>query len=313
MATQTTYELQAYYAGLLINQYLQQPNAYATIEATTTPILIPQVSTQSIIFSLVPTSGAFVLSYNGNATSSIAWNASAATIQTDLRLLSGLGSVTVTGSIASLSLIVTFIGVTPPAIPLLATTNTLLASTAAVGIVITETDLTIPLAVQNAFNFIQGSPIAVGAQLDVIGKYAGVSRTAQGFTADITLNDADFTNLILLAIFQNSNGSSLYDIQLFINNFVAGGLLVFDNKNMTMTYYVSTTFASENLLQVLIKEGLLPQPMTVYLYIIYAPIINAFFSFRTYTQATVNGSPFNSYLSYDQMWPWLDYTDSIQP
>jgi hypothetical protein len=42
-----------------------------------------------------PTSGGYTLSYNGLPTSSIAYNATAATIQTALALLSGIGTVTV--------------------------------------------------------------------------------------------------------------------------------------------------------------------------------------------------------------------------
>lgn len=45
-----------------------------------------------------PTSGGYTLSYNGFTTSSIAHNASAATIQTALALLSGIGTVTVTAT-----------------------------------------------------------------------------------------------------------------------------------------------------------------------------------------------------------------------
>lgn len=66
---------------------------------------------QTITLSGVAASGAFKLSFAGNSTTSIAWNDSASTIQTKLRLLAGLSAVTVAGSISSQSLVVTMTGV----------------------------------------------------------------------------------------------------------------------------------------------------------------------------------------------------------
>src|SRR5580698_7191754 len=103
----TTLELLQYYASLLIFQYLSKPKAYGTIEAVVQGMIMPQTTTQSITFSIAPTTGTFVLSYNGNNTVTINWNDSVSTIQSDLQALSGLASVTVSGSIASLQLVVT--------------------------------------------------------------------------------------------------------------------------------------------------------------------------------------------------------------
>ena len=213
----TTLELLEYYADLLILQYNGKPNASGTIETFANPIIMPQTSTQTIEFSSEPDSGAFTLTYDDVATASIAYNDNAAAIQTKLRAVTGLSSVTVTGSIAS-GLTVTFTGVTPPALLLVEGTNTLQDGSDDVTITITETDLTLPLAVQNGYN-LTGDDTAIGDQLDVIGKYAGVSRSGQGFSTNITLDDADFLQLIRAAIVQNSSGSSLYDIQALIAEF----------------------------------------------------------------------------------------------
>lgn len=56
---------------------------------------------QTIEFEEAPASGTFKLSYNGNDTTALAFNASASAIQTALRLVTGLSQVLVTGSIAS--------------------------------------------------------------------------------------------------------------------------------------------------------------------------------------------------------------------
>jgi hypothetical protein len=84
-----------------------------------------QVAVQNINLPAIPASGAFILNYGMLATSSIAFGASGATIQTDLRALSGLTTVTVAGSIASQNLTVTFTGVSGPATLLTITSDTL--------------------------------------------------------------------------------------------------------------------------------------------------------------------------------------------
>jgi hypothetical protein len=221
----TPLQLLNYYANLLILQYLQKPKAYATAQAVATPTLLPQTTVQAIAFSGTAASGAFVLNYTPFGvnqttlpTSSIAWNASASTIQSDLQALSGLGSVTVSGSIAA-GLVVTFTGV-PPVAPLLTVTSNTLATSGSVAITltVTQTDITLPLALQNAFN-LTGSNIASGVQLQVLGKYAGVFRTVGLSTGAITLSDADFLTLIQFAILKNSAGSSLATIQALLFEF----------------------------------------------------------------------------------------------
>lgn len=61
----------------------------------------PAPAVQSIGFSGTSASGAFVLTFNGHATASIAWNANLVTIQADIVAVSGLSKVTVSGSIAA--------------------------------------------------------------------------------------------------------------------------------------------------------------------------------------------------------------------
>lgn len=170
-----------------------------------------------------------------------------------------------------------------------------------------------PAAVMNAFNLLGGSP-AVGVQLDVLGKYAGVTRSGVGFTGPITLSDADFLSLIQLAVLTNSAGSSLSTIQALLAQFFPNEILVFDYQNMQMSYLISSTIGSQDLVQLVVSEGLLPKPMGVSLAsVIYAPVIDAFFGFRTYALPAHNVSPFNDYASYQMDWPWLSYGDAIGP
>ena len=311
MATSTTLEVQKYYPDLLILQYLGQPKAYSHIKALCTPVLMPQTSTQTISFALAPDSGTFVLSYNGNDTAAINWDDPNATIQSKLQAVTGLGSVTVEGEIADLLLIITFVDVTAPALLLELGTNSLDSSGTPVIPEIVETDLTLPLAVQDAFNLTDGN-IAVGDQLDIIGKYVGVERSGFGFETVITLDDTDYLTLIFFGIIRNSAQSSLSAIQDLINQFFASYMLVFDYKDMTMSYLISSSLGSQDLIQMVVTQNLLPRPMAVGIrVIIYAPIIDMFFGFRTYTLPAYNASPFNDYTDYQLVWPWLSYQDAI--
>lgn len=58
-------------------------------------------ATQTITFSATAASGAYTLTFGGNTTSSISWNATLATIQNDINAVTGMANVTVTGSLAS--------------------------------------------------------------------------------------------------------------------------------------------------------------------------------------------------------------------
>jgi hypothetical protein len=306
----TTLELVDYYASLLILQYHGSPANAGAIKTIVTPVIMAQTSVQDVLFSLVPTTGTFTLGYNGNFSAAINWNDSAATVQTKLQAVSGLGAVTVSGSIASKTLSVTLAGIVPPAQSLSLGANSLLATATPVEITIEEVDEILPLAVQDGFN-LTGANTAVGAQLDILGKYAGVTRTGQGFTSQITLSDSDFLTLIRMAIIKNSAGSSLATIQSFLQQFFPGQILVFDYKLMRMSYFITTGLGSPDLVQLFVSERLLPVPMAVGVSIIYTPVIDQFFQFRTYEAPAILGNPFNDYASYQTTWPWLSYANAV--
>ncbi len=88
-----------------------------------------QVAVQTISFlggTGVATAGAFTLQYGAfGPTASLPYTATASDIQTALRALTGLSTITVTGSIASGTLIVTFTGVSGAATLLTVPSNTL--------------------------------------------------------------------------------------------------------------------------------------------------------------------------------------------
>lgn len=65
---------------------------------------------QTLTFDVVPTAGAYKLSYGSETTGSLAYDADAAAIQVALRLLTGLSAVTVTGDYSA-GFVITFVGV----------------------------------------------------------------------------------------------------------------------------------------------------------------------------------------------------------
>lgn len=92
-----------------------------------------------VAFSAVPDSGVFQLTYGGNATANINFNATAAQVQAALRLVSGLSAVTVSGNFTS-GFTTTFNGLTSPT-AITVTTNTLL-----IGVTAVTPTVTIPVA-----------------------------------------------------------------------------------------------------------------------------------------------------------------------
>ena len=150
----------------------------------------------------------------------------------------------------------------------------------------------LPQQVQDAFTL----GTAVGVQLDVLGKYAGVTRYGYGLTGNpITLDDPDYTKLIQLAITQNNAGSSLSDIQDLIYQNFANEIFVYDSANMQMSYLITSSVGGLPLVEMFITKGLLPKPMGVTLAsIIYVPN-QSLFGFSSYSSDFTSWSSSTNY------------------
>jgi hypothetical protein len=97
----------------------------------------PQDAVLTISFSGTAASGNFTLNFNGVATSVIAWNATLATITADILAVTGMGAVSVTGSIAA-GLVITQTGVLGSILACTVTANTL-QTAGSVAITVTPT------------------------------------------------------------------------------------------------------------------------------------------------------------------------------
>lgn len=93
---------------------------------------------QTITFDTVPDGGAWKITYGGNESGELAFNANAAAVQTALRLLAGLSTVTVAGDYTT-GLAVTMTGVVGDASALSVTSNTLVTGATPVTPTVTET------------------------------------------------------------------------------------------------------------------------------------------------------------------------------
>lgn len=116
--------------------FSQQPNILAGGGAL---IVIPFVEAeQTLTFSGVAASGTFVFNYGGHASAAINWNDTVSQIQTKIQAMTGLSAATVTGSIASEALVVSFNGIYGP-LSLATITSNSLATSAPASITVTVT------------------------------------------------------------------------------------------------------------------------------------------------------------------------------
>lgn len=122
---------------------------------------------------------------------------------------------------------------------------------------------------------------AVGPQLDVIGKYAGVSRLVRTFTTQVELNDDDYRILIKIKIALNYGGASLKDVDDVLHAGLADILRVYDYENMHISYSLDADAGSLDLAQAMVREGFLPRPMGVQIgSLTYLPSGTKLFGFR---------------------------------
>jgi uncharacterized phage protein gp47/JayE len=140
---------------------------------------------QHITFSAVPTSGSWFLQFNNQVTASLAFNITAAALQTALNLLTELVGVTVTGDFTA-GFTITYAGaagsIPQPLIAVV--TNTLLISSTAITTTITRTTTGIPQGVTDATCTVQGAIPAPAYSL------TGITTPVTGLTSVLNIVDA---------------------------------------------------------------------------------------------------------------------------
>lgn len=121
-------------AYTITNSGIITPLTYSTTANT-----LQRNGTSLVEFDTVPDEGVFQLSYGGNPTADIDFDATAADVQTALRLVAGLSAVTVSGDF-TVGFTITFVGVVSP------TAITMPVNTLETATVPVTPTITIPIA-----------------------------------------------------------------------------------------------------------------------------------------------------------------------
>lgn len=151
---------------------------------------------------------------------------------------------------------------------------------------------TLPQAIINGFNI----STAAGVQLDILGKYIGLSRKTKSLIGDSQtniLNDSQYRNLLKLKLIKNCRFSSTSQIKSALYRDFPNSIRVYDNRDMTFDYQLSEFW--EDLLNVIVEEDLLPTPMGIgYTAVIVEDLLQVY-GFSDY--GGLNDNP-NGYSSY---------------
>ena len=137
-------------AKMATNVFAQSPNILTGNGSLIVIPLLKNISAvtavQKLSFDSVPTVGSYKLGFGGNYTTALAFNADAAAVQVALRLLTGLGSVTVTGDTTA-GFVVTLAGVSGPAALITISENSL-QNASGFDVFITASTTTVGVAAQ---------------------------------------------------------------------------------------------------------------------------------------------------------------------
>ena len=206
----------------------------------------------------------------------------------------------------------------------------------------------LPLAVQNAFDI----KTAEGAQLDILGKYIGISRKVAveldrpyyrfalsesydpmaplvGFidSADVEINagsvwykttyatesfyemtDYQYRTMLMLKIVLNNSDNTLKSIDETLFQFFGSDLVLWDNKDMTLSYAINP--AAQSTITLAYNLGLIPKPQGVGILGIWKNY-GALFAFADSSEENGNITGFSdSTVGFNDQ-HWLDSSDKI--
>lgn len=205
-------------------------------------VILMKSASQRLALSGVPASGAFTLAFGGNTTTSLAFGATANTIQSALQLLPGLSNATVTGSLASQTLNVALGGVygaAPASITIPTNTLQTSGSTAITFTVTTPTaGESVATAITRVTSLIQFFGVMVTETVEVIGgtDLQAAAAVIEGFSGGkiafwVSNTEANIQPGGLLSAFvtgtQNHNRGLYYGDQTVVGNIPGINALIF--------------------------------------------------------------------------------------
>lgn len=228
-------------------------------------VILRHVGTQTLTFSADATGGAFEIEFNGNTTSSLAWDATANDVQTALQALPGLSQCTVSGSIATELLTITGIyGSSLMIIPV----NTLVVGTVPVTVTpaVVSAGETYAAAITRTQGIVQyfgvmpTDTVADLGQTDVLAAAAIIlPLNLIGFFVSYSQSDIEpggILDLLTSGTFTNSRG--LYYSDSSSNGFTALQMMAaYAGRGLSVNFNGSNTTLTMNLKQLL---GIQPDP-----------------------------------------------------
>jgi hypothetical protein len=139
------------------------------------------------------------------------------------------------------------------------------------------------VAIRDGFNI----DTTVGKQLDIIGKYTGISRALYS-----SLSDDDFRTLIKFAVAKHSTNGSLKEIDTVLHNFFSDKIIVFDNYDSTMIIEYDSSL--EAIVEIAKTNNIVPKPAGIGLTLtVFTDVVNGIW----YTRVTIQNS--NLSITYD--------------
>ena len=144
----------------------------------------------------------------------------------------------------------------------------------------------------NGFNL----DTAEGKQLDILGKYIGLSRNVKekvGSPASVILTDDQYRLLLKLKLICNTSYSATSQIKKALYELFPNDIRLFDRRNMQMEYELSEQF--DGLENVIIAEELLPFPMGLGFTVVIVPDLLQLYGYYGYDGLNNNPNGYSSY------------------
>lgn len=128
-------------------------------------------------------------------------------------------------------------------------------------------------------------------------------------SGESSLNDDDYRFLLKLKLFLNSSKNTYYEITNALKMFFNDKIVMFDNLDMTITYFISNEAYNIFIITTAYLSNLLPKPMGVGIYGIFTVIdpLNVW-SWGNYESSTLATDGFSDYESGQSTAEFLDYS-----
>jgi hypothetical protein len=129
-------------------------------------------------------------------------------------------------------------------------------------------------------------------------------------TTTAALNDAEYRILLKLKLLTNVSNNSLYDVNSILYSFFGTDIIIFDQLDMTIVYFIKSDIA--RIIGIAYDQNLLPKPMGVLIVGVFiVPDPAKLWGFTSYTATSGYTVSFSDYVTGFADATILSYTDGI--